>query len=130
VYLLPPNAQALPDLDRLRPVSTIYAQRLNVPARQWLQGFPGIPNRFEWFAIAYEGVPRANYPGRYSFRLTSDDGSKLFIDEKWIIDNDGIHDVQSRSGSALLDDRPHRIRAEYYQGPRYWVALDFFAPTK
>ena len=33
--------------------------------------------------------------GMYGFRLTSDDGSKLLIDNKTVIDNDGQHQVAS-----------------------------------
>ena len=116
----------MPDLRSLKTQGTIFATRLDVPGRDWKDGFPGITNRFEWFAIEYTGLIRAARKGHYSLRLLSDDGSKLFIDDKLIIDNDGEHPAVSRHGGIDLDNRQHIIRIQYFQGPRYAVALQFF----
>ncbi len=56
-----------------------------------MQGFPGIDNRFEWFAIDYTGNFWIARGGKYKFALNSDDGSKLYIDDTLVIDNDGQH---------------------------------------
>ncbi len=88
-----------------------------------MQSFPGINNRFEWFAIDYTGNFWIGRPGKYKFALNSDDGSKLYIDGKLIIDNDGQHPPVSRKGSVELTIGAHRIRVSYFQGPRFQVAL-------
>ena len=98
-----------------------------MPARSWKSGFPGLPGRFEWFAIDYQGVFKVIKPGRYTFRLVSDDGSKLLIDDSLVINNDGLHGVTSRTGAVDLDDGEHRIRIQYMQGPRWSIALQLFA---
>jgi len=64
---------------------------VNVPDTNWSAGFPGLRDRFEWFGIEYKGNFRVLHPGRYRFRLDSDDGSKLWIDDSLLIDNDGMH---------------------------------------
>ncbi|MFN0205824.1 MAG: alpha-L-fucosidase [Planctomycetota bacterium] len=59
-----------------------------------------------------------NVPARemVQFRLTSDDGSKLAIDGKLIIDNDGNHSAEAKQGSAPLDAGLHRIEVLWYNG--------------
>ena len=54
--------------------------------------------------------------GFYTFFTSSDDGSKLFIDGVEIVDNDGIHAVQERSGSIILEQGLHPITILFFQG--------------
>jgi hypothetical protein len=123
IYLLQQETQYLPNFKKLKPVGSVYTPALNVPPRHFMDGFPGITNRFEWFAIDYNGRFWVSKPGRYRFALQSDDGSKLYIDGKTIIDNDGIHPPAVVIGTAKLAEGVHRIRVSYFQGPRYDVAL-------
>ena len=123
VYLLPPQTRGLPDFQTMEPVGTIYTRTINVPERDWSEGFPGVENSFEWFAIEYAGMFKVREAGNYSLRLVSDDGSKLFIDDQLIIDNDGVHATRSRSASIYLDKSAHTIILQYFQGPRYHIAL-------
>jgi outer membrane protein OmpA-like peptidoglycan-associated protein len=123
IYYLPEGTDKLPDFSTLRPVGTISTTTLNVPAQSFDQGFPGVTNRFEWFAIDYHGAFAVSAPGFYRFRLTSDDGSKLFVDGKQVIDNDGVHGSNAVEDSVQLDEGPHSIEVQYFQGPRYEVAL-------
>lgn len=126
IYFLPIATRRLPDFSTLKPVGTIYAPALNVPERNWQKGFPGITDRFEWFGIAYRGRLHANAAGHYKFRVVSDDGSKIFLDDKLVLDNDGLHPVRSVAHDVNLDDSWHDLRIEYMQGPRYSVALQVF----
>ena len=126
VYLLPVDTSKLPDFKALKPVGTIYADKIDIPQRDWQEGFPGVTDRFEWFAIEYEGTFRVHTPGSYDFRLLSDDGAKLFIDGKLIIDNDGTHGPGSQSGKVALDDSSHSLSLQYFQGPRTGIALQLF----
>jgi hypothetical protein len=43
----------LPKFERVQPIGKIYTTRLNVPSRDFREGFPGVTGRFEWFAIDY-----------------------------------------------------------------------------
>jgi hypothetical protein len=123
IYLLKPDTDALPRFRRLKPVGAIYTSSLNIPPRSFSQGFPGVTDRFEWFAIDYSGAFWIDQPGAYRFLLASDDGSKLYIDNKLVIDNDGLHAVRTGFGAARLKAGSHRIRVSYFQGPRDAVAL-------
>src|ERR1700750_1189170 len=73
IYYLDEGADHLPDFTRLRPVGTISTTTLNVPDQSFEVGFPGVTDRFEWFAIDYRGAFVAPETGMYRFRLTSDD---------------------------------------------------------
>ncbi len=127
IYLLPVNTRNLPDFDTMKAVSTIYTDSINIPSRNWSSGFPGLHDRFEWFGIEYTGFFKAKKGGDYVFRLLSDDGSKLFIDDKLIIDNDGQHGASAKTGKITLDDSKHSIKIQYFQGPRNQIALQLFA---
>jgi len=127
IYFLEKGANRLPDFRRLTPQGTIFTPTLNVPSRNFDQGFPGVTNRFEWFAIKYTGFFEIDEPATFNFRLTSDDGSRLIIDDQVIINNDGLHPPSTREGSVKLDAGVHCIRVDYFQGPRFEVALQLFA---
>jgi hypothetical protein len=123
IYLLPPGTEELPKFEKLKPVGAVYTSALNIPTRNFQEGFPGITNRFEWFAIDYTGNFYIENPGKYRFLLGSDDGSKLYIDNKKVIDNDGVHPIQYEQGSITLKGGIHRIRISYFQGPATALAL-------
>src|SRR5438309_2147499 len=80
VYFIPKNTRVLPDFERdpVQRVGELWTEALNIPPRHWRLGFPGLTERFEWFAIDYNGRFWIDKPGRYTFALLSDDGSRLF----------------------------------------------------
>ncbi|NYT02119.1 MAG: hypothetical protein GKC10_05115 [Methanosarcinales archaeon] len=126
IYPIPEGTSSLPDFSTLTPVGEIYTKVLDVPQRSFDSGFPGVTDRFEWFAIRYTGRFFVETTGDYAFRLVSDDGSRLFIDGTKIIDNDGIHSPISATGTVYLTRGEHRIEVDYFQGPRAYVALQLF----
>jgi hypothetical protein len=126
IYYLPDNATKLRDFKTLPAHGTIYAQQLNVPDQDFQLGFPGVTDRNTWFAIDYKGDFRVDKAGRYGFRLSSDDGSRLLIDGKTVVDNDGVHGTVSASGQADLTAGRHSIEVQYFQGPPVRVSLQLF----
>lgn len=52
--------------------------------------------------------------GTYAFRLTSDDGSRLEIDEKVVVDNDGTHAPQPKEGAVRLAMGFHSLRITHF----------------
>ena len=123
IYFLKDGANQLPNFSKLKPKGTIYTTSINVPAQQFDQGFPGVSKRFEWFAIDYTARFWVRTPGIHRFILTSDDGSRLWIDGRLVVDNDGVHPPQDRYGDIELAGGLHRIEVGYFQGPRFGVAL-------
>lgn len=123
IYFLPETTQRLPDLTRMQPVGQVYTRRIDIPQRRFEEGFPGVSERFEWFAIRYTGRVAFATSGTYTFRLKSDDGARLYIDGVLVVDNDGVHALQERTGTINLSAGPHDVVIEYFQGPRYQIAL-------
>ena len=126
IYALAENTQSLPDFDTMQSLGTIYTKEINIPNRSWTEGFPGVTDRFEWFGIEYKGSFTVRKAGHYTFTISSDDGSKLFIDGKLIIDNDGLHSQSAKSGEIDLDRSTHTIKIQYFQGPRTEIGLQLF----
>jgi len=52
--------------------------------------------------------------GDYSFFLKSKNGSKLWIDDTLVIDNDGIHDTQEKRGTIFLEKGEHELIVAYF----------------
>lgn len=126
IYFLPEGTEELPDFTKIKSIGTIYTKSLDIPERPFEEGFPGVTNRFEWFGICYTGKIFIQDPGEYTYSLLSDDGAKLFIDGNLLINNDGIHPPVEAEGTISLSKGVHTIRVEYFQGPRYEIALQLF----
>jgi len=50
----------------------------------------------------------------YTFHLASDDGSRLLVGGKVLIDNDGLHSMQEKSAAVALAAGPHSIEIGYF----------------
>lgn len=127
VYIIEKTTNRLPsDFSKLPHITTIFVNEINVPTRVWNNGFPDLPEIYEWFAIEYKVTMRINEDGNYKFRLVSDDGAKLYIDKKLIVDNDGTHQFLPVSGSAKLAKGEYNFKLQFFQGPRYEAGIQLF----
>lgn len=117
VYDIPRETRRLPDFEALRPFEVLCMDRLDVPLRNGFPGFPGVRGRYEWFGMDLQGVVEVREPGTFRFRLSSDDGSRLFVDDALVVDVDGYHDVRTAEGAVTLGAGEHRIRVAFYNGP-------------
>ncbi|OLF12744.1 hypothetical protein BLA60_05555 [Actinophytocola xinjiangensis] len=52
--------------------------------------------------------------GTYAFRLISDDGSRLRIDDALVINHDGLHGATPKDGSAQLTQGYHSLRIDHF----------------
>jgi alpha-L-fucosidase len=75
-----------------------------------------LKQRKEKFVLVFEGYIKIPKDGFYTFYTNSDDGSKLFIDDIEIVDNDGDHGGTEKSGKAALKKGYHKIIIQYYDG--------------
>jgi|GEM_PF-5733771 len=117
IYAVPEGMEGLPDsFDGQDVLGEVYAEQLDIPLRDFTEGFPGYPDLQEWFAVEYEATVRTEQAGTYTFRLESDDGSRLFIDGALVVDNDGLHEMASAEGSVDLAAGEHAMRVQFYQG--------------
>ena len=67
------------------------------------------------FGIRFSGEFLVSKEGRYEFSLKSDDGSKLWIDNELVVDNDGIHGAKTKQGSKDLTTGWHSIDTRVWE---------------
>ncbi|WP_199435028.1 family 16 glycoside hydrolase [Qaidamihabitans albus] len=72
----------------------------------------GVNDYFLTHVVANINVPQ---DGRYTFRLTSDDGSRLLIDDELVIDHDGLHAAEPKDGTVSLTAGYHSLRIEHFE---------------
>ena len=88
-----------------------------------------ITNNTEYFGVEYNAFLDIAAPGVYSFVLGSDDGSRLLIDGKQVIDNGGLHGYEERKGSVRLEAGKHRVVVRFIQqGGAKRVELRYAGP--
>ncbi len=81
-----------------------------------LDDFLFIPKKQdEKFGFVYHGYIKVPETDLYAFSTESDDGSCLYIDDKQIVNNDGLHGTREREGIIPLRKGYHKIRVEYFE---------------
>lgn len=129
VYSFTKAISMLPDFSTLteQPIAVIQTAKLDVPTRVFDSGFPGIAkNVIENFAIRFTAKLKITEAKEYTFKLNSDDGSKLYINNQLVINNDGLHSPLVKTGKITLAAGEYPIAVEYFQGPRYHIALQLY----
>ncbi len=72
-------------------------------------------NQEDLFSFVYSGYVLMPETSVYIFYTSSDDGSRLYIDDKLVADNDGLHGMGEKSGSIALSKGYHKIRVAYFE---------------
>ncbi|SKC82437.1 Por secretion system C-terminal sorting domain-containing protein [Ohtaekwangia koreensis] len=57
-----------------------------------------VRNQNDLFVFSYDGYIQIDDIGAYTFYTSSDDGSRLYINGTMVVENDGLHGTQERSG--------------------------------
>ncbi len=68
------------------------------------------------YGLKYFGTFTAPQTGEYKFLLTSDDGSRMYLDGKEIITNDGAHGDETRDATLTVEAGEHAFEVDYFQG--------------
>jgi hypothetical protein len=97
-------------------LETLVFQRLDTKLN-WPRGAFGYPdNRGTNISIRWSGRIRIPEDGEYTFYSTSDDGQRLYVDGKPVIDDWNHHGMQTRSATLTLAAGTYRIKQEFFQG--------------
>ena len=78
--------------------------------------FAGAPQEMtERFGALYEGFLFVPKSGVYDLKLTSDDGSRLWLDGEIAVNHDGAHSMTTKGASVPLSRGLHAFRLEYFE---------------
>jgi len=69
----------------------------------------------EKFGLIYKGFVKIPQEDVYRFSLLSNDGSRLFVADKLVVENDGPHGVYEKEGEIALKAGWHKIELLYFQ---------------
>lgn len=67
-----------------------------------------------WLGLIFNGYVEAPADGVYTFALSSNDGSMLYVDDQMLIDNDGPHGDKILVAQRALAKGWHKIRVEFF----------------
>jgi hypothetical protein len=99
----------LPDFSLLNPVKTGRASSFEL----------GMENRSDNFQLKFDGFITLPASGTYTFYTASDDGSKLYIggysEANLVVNNDGLHGAQERSGTKTLAAGTYPITVTFFE---------------
>ena len=69
----------------------------------------------ENYGIQFEGFVKIPEEGLYTFYTSSDDGSRLSIGDEVVVNNDGLHAVQRKSGLVRLPAGLHPVTISFFE---------------
>jgi hypothetical protein len=80
--------------------------------------FAGVEFRERFYArwLGRISIPKR---GIYRFFTESDDGSRLLIDGRLVVDNGGLHEMQEAAGQVALEEGAHDLQLEYFQNKEH-----------
>lgn len=67
------------------------------------------------FGFRFSGYVSVPTDGIYTFYTSSDEGSRLYIGDSLIVDNDSMHQAQERSGQIGLKAGLHRVTVDFFE---------------
>jgi len=123
----------------------LFFTEINVPTRLFTEGFPlqsgGMikddlgNDLLEWFAIRFQGTVHLgpnDVEGDYQLGMLADDGAIMSLSNdvegnnfQVVVNDDGTHPTMMDCGPTIqmTKDTSLAMRIDYYQGPRYHIAL-------
>jgi hypothetical protein len=76
---------------------------------------PESVSKDDFFALRFTGKISVPKRGKYNFFLTSDDGSRFFLDGSLVANNDERHVEQTVAGTIRLEAGLHDLEVQYFQ---------------
>jgi len=112
------NISTMVNLSGRTPDFVRHEPNIDWPSTQ--NAWTGLDSRFlEYWSARHSGIIHVPAAGNWTFYLRSDDGSKLWIDDVEIVDNQGHHSMREISGSVWLDSGEHTLRTEFFEHGGY-----------
>lgn len=92
--------------------------------------FTGLPDTLNHFAVLLETELDVAADEEYTFTVTTDDGSKFYIDSELLIVNDGAHGPITKEVTKQLSKGEHALRLEFFDYDKgQSIYLTYSTPT-
>lgn len=111
-FYVVPFATELPDFSTLEAFGGAVHGRIDFPSTGGQFAETGLSDDF---GVVWNGWIDIPASGFWTLGTESDDGSRLYIGDQLVVDNDGLHGMQSRSGTIGLGAGRHAIRVEFFE---------------
>ncbi len=97
---------AIETLDKMTPKASGIVPQIvmNVPQRK----------EADKFALRFTGNIVAPKSGDYTFFISSDDGSRIYVNGKLLINNDGLHGMAEKKNRVRLEAGSHALVVTYF----------------
>ncbi len=121
------NPGKLPDFAALTPYKNDIVKAV---AYQSTSGVFATSEREDNVGAVFEGYVNVGTIAKYTFYTSSDDGSRLYVGDQLVVDNDGLHGMEERSGQIKLKPGKHKVRVEFFEnGGGAGVVASISSPT-
>ena len=119
-YAFGTGLSAIPETNGLNPVSSGIVDKVSYPSTDgaWEGAPEGLTDRF---AAVFKGALCVREAGIYTLTVSSDDGSRLWIDGTAVVVNDGCHSASAKSAAVPLSRGLHPLRLEYFENTGHAV---------
>ena len=97
--------ERLPDFDTVEFVKAFVADTIAIPEIA----------REEDYGLTFEGYVKVPMDGVYAFSINSDDGSRLYVSDTLLVDNNGLHGDYEMTGVIGLKAGYHPFKAHMFQ---------------
>lgn len=102
----------LPNFNALTPYAQTVLSDINFPSTNGNFITSGRADDVGAVFTGFVNVPADDF---YEFFTNSDDGSRLFIGNQLVVNNDGLHGMLERSGTIGLRAGRHAFRVEFFE---------------
>lgn len=95
----------LPDFDKMKPAAVGTVSNFSFSMKKTM----------DMFGFEYTGFIKVPQQAVYTFFTASDDGSRLYIDDQLVVDNDKLHGIQEKQGLIALEAGLHKIKVSFFE---------------
>jgi hypothetical protein len=89
-----------------------YARKLEFDYKKGAP-FAGMPK--DHWSVTWTTCMEIEESTEVRFRVASDDGSRLYVDDELLVDNWGAHATRTRTGKVTLEPGSHHLRLDFYE---------------
>ena len=117
VYFVGPKTRKIPNYNKLSPEGMFFTGAIDYPVDRGTNEFPGVPKRTRWLGIRFyvKFSLSEEEAGKYQFRIVADDGARLIVGKKLVVNADGYGKTQEKTGAVTLKAGSHEMFLDYYQ---------------